>query len=78
MHPLVDLVIVFRGSSRSHSKRQVLQDAQKAEQQYSHLLNTLKGAGLQVVGRRGERQGHVLVLVWCPKSLLSNLVQRER
>jgi anoctamin-10 len=77
MLPHVDLVIVFRGSSKAVFKQQVLDEARKAEGQYSRLIKTLKAAGLRAVGRRGEKQGHLLVFVSCPQSRLSNIVQRE-
>ena len=78
MLPSVDLVIVFRGSSKLLSKQEIQKGVQKAEEQYARLLSTLKGAGLRVVGRRGERQGVVLILVSCPQSHLSNLIRHER
>jgi anoctamin-10 len=78
MPPSVDLVIIFKGSSDLPSKQQIQTGVQKAEQQYSRLLTTLKDAGLSAVGRRGEKQGVVLVLVACPESRLSSLMQHER
>jgi hypothetical protein len=78
MPPHVDLVIVFRTNSISLSKQQTRDDALKAEQQYSKLLQTLTKAGLRAVGRRGETQGHLLVLVSCPQSLLGSLVHHEQ
>lgn len=75
----VDLVITFRASHKtSLSKQQTREDAKKAEQQYSRLLETLTYAGLDAVGRRGESLGHLLVFVKCPDSLLQTLVRRER
>ncbi|KIM72103.1 hypothetical protein PILCRDRAFT_16440 [Piloderma croceum F 1598] len=74
----VDLVVVFRTSSISLSKQQTRDDALKAEQQYSVLLETLTKAGLRAVGRRGETQGHLLILIWCPHILLETLAHRER
>jgi anoctamin-10 len=78
MPPHIDLVIVFRGSSKSLSKQQALENARKAEAQYSRVIETLKAAGLRVAGRRGEKQGHLLVLLSCPPSRLSYIMQRER
>jgi anoctamin-10 len=80
MPPHVDLVINFRASTsaRTFSKDQVREDAAKAEKQYSRLLDTLSYAGLRVVGRRGEKQGHILVFVSCPDVQLCKLVDRER
>ncbi|EIN09636.1 DUF590-domain-containing protein [Punctularia strigosozonata HHB-11173 SS5] len=78
MAPHVDLALVFRGSTNSLLKGELREDSQQAEQQYTRLLQTLKGAGLYATGRRGEKQGQLLVLISCPQSTLSTLVQRER
>lgn len=78
MAPNVDLVIVFKATSISLSKQQVRDDALKAEQQYSKLLETLTKPGLRAVGRRGEKRGHLLILLSCPHKLLASLVYRER
>ncbi|KAJ7599368.1 calcium-activated chloride channel-domain-containing protein [Mycena floridula] len=75
----VDLVITFRASHKiTLSKQQTREDAQKAEKQYSHLLEILSYAGLQCVGRRGESLGHLLIFIKCPEKLLQSLVRRER
>jgi hypothetical protein len=75
----VDLVIAFRATKQSSlSKRQIREDAHKAEQQYSRLIDTLTKGGLRAVGRRGESLGHLLVFVSCPIHLVHNLVKRER
>ena len=78
MAPKVDLAVVFRASSNSLLKASIREDAQQAEQQYTKLMSTLKGAGLYAVGRRGVKQDQVVVLVWCPPEKLAGLVQRER
>ncbi|KAG1817721.1 calcium-activated chloride channel-domain-containing protein [Suillus subaureus] len=80
MPPHVDAVIVFRAIQKgaSFSKEQVRQNAVKAEKQYSKLINTLTRAGLKAVGRRGESQGQLLVMVTCPQKVLSNLIHCER
>ena len=79
MLPDVDLVISFRASRKtSLLKRHALEDAPKAEQQYTRLINMLTSAGLRAVGRRGESLGHLLVFVSCPTSHLRTLIQRER
>ncbi|KAG8896209.1 hypothetical protein FRC00_006289 [Tulasnella sp. 408] len=70
--PAADLVIVFRGSARTK------QGAIDAEAQYTHLMETLKKGGLTAVGRRGTRDGQVLIFVKAPDNLLSQLVQAER
>jgi hypothetical protein len=78
MAPHVDLALVFRGSTNSLLKGALREDSQHAEEQYSRLLQTLKGAGLHATGRRGEKQGQLLVLIACPQTTLTTLVQRER
>lgn len=78
MSPNVDLVVVFRTNSIRLSKQQTRDDALQAEQQYTKLLDTLTKAGLRAVGRRGETQGRLIVLIFCPKALLGTLVHRER
>ncbi|KAF7317592.1 hypothetical protein MKEN_00846300 [Mycena kentingensis (nom. inval.)] len=79
MPPDVDLVICFRAArGTTLTKRHALEEAKKAEEQYTRLLQTLTSAGLKAVGRRGESLGHILVFVTCPPSLLRTLVQRER
>ncbi|KAG8999024.1 hypothetical protein FRB90_012179 [Tulasnella sp. 427] len=70
--PAADLVIVFRGSARTK------QGAIDAEGQYTHLMDTLKKGGLTAVGRRGTRDGQVLIFVKAPDTLLAQLVQAER
>jgi anoctamin-10 len=80
MPPRVDVVIVFRAIPKgaNFSKDEVRQNAVKAEKQYSKLIETLTRAGLKAVGRRGESQGQILVLVTCPQNMLANLVYYER
>lgn len=82
MVPQVDLVLVFRASASGNSKVQpkplARQNARQASEQYAKLLNALKKGGLQAVGKRGERDGQLLVLVSCPSVLLKRLAQRER
>ncbi|KAH7916667.1 calcium-activated chloride channel-domain-containing protein [Hygrophoropsis aurantiaca] len=81
MPPQVDVVIVFRTSSVKTailSKEQARQNAAKAERQYSALIDTLTKAGLNAVGRRGESQDQLLIMVSCPQKILANLVHCER
>ncbi|THH17844.1 hypothetical protein EW146_g3059 [Bondarzewia mesenterica] len=78
MQPDVDLVVVFRASSKTFSKQQARDDAHQAENQYSRLIHTLHDAGLKAVGRRGERQGQLIVLLNCSDDQLKHLVRRER
>ncbi|OBZ66740.1 hypothetical protein A0H81_13200 [Grifola frondosa] len=79
MVPEIDLVLVFRSSSgKVLSKPQARENTRQAEQQYTRLLDVLKKGGLRAVGKRGEREGQLLVLVSCRKSTLGRLVQRER
>lgn len=78
MPPHIDLVIVFKASAISLSKQQTREDALKAEKQYSKLLATLTKAGLLVVGRRGEKDGELLILLTSPPKILASLVHRER
>lgn len=79
MPPKVDLVIVFRSSSgKIEPKALARANARQASEQYAKLLATLQRGGLQVVGKRGERDGQLLVLVACPPVLLKRLAQRER
>ena len=74
----IDLVIVFKASSIHLTKQQARLDAQQAEDQYTRLLLSLRNAGLHAVGRRGERQGQLLILVSCSDPQLLQLVQRDR
>lgn len=78
--PKVDLVLVFRSSSphKTLSKQEIRDEADAAEAEYSRLLATLKDAGLQATGRRGQKNGQVLVLVWSPMAKLVRMIQRER
>ncbi|KAF9224572.1 DUF590-domain-containing protein [Gyrodon lividus] len=80
MPPHVDVVLVFRASAKrtTPSKEQIRQDAAKAERQYTTLIDTLTRAGLKAVGRRGENQDQLLVLVTCPPDVLVKLVHCER
>ncbi|KAF8835484.1 DUF590-domain-containing protein [Paxillus ammoniavirescens] len=80
MPPHVDVVVVFRASSKrtALSKEQIRQDAAKSERQYTALIDTLTRAGLKAVGRRGENQDQLLVLVTCPPDVLVKLVHCER
>src|ERR1700761_505182 len=56
MLPDVDLVISFRASRKtSLLKRHALEDAPKAEQQYTRLINMLTSAGLRAVARPPSR-----------------------
>lgn len=80
MPPQVDVVVVFRAASKRTlpSKEQTRKDAAKTERQYMALIDTLSRAGLKAVGRRGENQDQLLVLVSCPADLLVRLVHCER
>ncbi|EKM50205.1 uncharacterized protein PHACADRAFT_264804 [Phanerochaete carnosa HHB-10118-sp] len=79
MAPKVDLVIVFRSSSRKiEPKVLARQNTKRASEQYEKLLQTLARSGLLAVGKRGERDGQLLVMVSCPPALLKRLAQRER
>jgi anoctamin-10 len=76
---MVDLVIAFRTpTSKSATRQQIREDAKNAERQYSNLIDTITRAGLSAVGRRGETQGHILVFVSCPQSVVERLAKRER
>lgn len=83
--PQVDLVLVFRSSATSSNSTKVQpkalarQNARQASEQYARLLRALKeNGGLHAVGKRGERDGQLLVLVSCPEALVRRLAQRER
>lgn len=82
MGPQVDLVLVFRAAAANGSKVQpkslARQNARQASEQYARLLAALARGGLHAVGKRGERDGQLLVLVACPAALLRKLVRRER
>ncbi|KAI0761839.1 DUF590-domain-containing protein [Trametes elegans] len=79
MAPQVDLVLLFRSSpGKVLSKPQARENARQAAQQYTRLLEILKNGRLHAVGKRGEKEGQLLVLVHCPESTLTRLVQRER
>ena len=79
MPPKVDLVVVFRSSSgKIEPKPLARQNAKQASEQYSRLLQALQRGGLQAVGKRGERDGQLLVMVSCPHALIKRLAQRER
>ena len=81
MTPKVDLVLVFRsstGNTQVQPKVLARKNARQASEQYAKLLQALKQGGLQAVGKRGERDGQLLVLVSCPSVLLKRLAQRER
>ncbi|KAG8991194.1 hypothetical protein FRB94_012697 [Tulasnella sp. JGI-2019a] len=70
--PAVDLVIVFNASAKSKP------EALEAEKEYSQLLSTLKNGGLKAVGRRGNKDGQVLIFVSASDELLAEVVQRDR
>ncbi|EMD39002.1 hypothetical protein CERSUDRAFT_81791 [Gelatoporia subvermispora B] len=79
MAPQADLVLVFRSSpGKVLSKPQARENARQATQQYTRLLDVLKQGGLRAVGKRGERDGQLLVLVSCPRNTLVRIAQRER
>ncbi|KAL7280570.1 hypothetical protein ACG7TL_005504 [Trametes sanguinea] len=79
MAPQVDLVLIFRSSpGKVLSKPQARENARQAAAQYTRLLEVLKNGRLHAVGKRGEKEGQLLVLVHCPESTLTRLVQRER
>ncbi|KAK7031750.1 calcium-activated chloride channel-domain-containing protein [Favolaschia claudopus] len=79
MLPEVDLVITFRATRKtSVTKRQALEDARKAEEQYGRLIKLLSSSGLRAVARRGESLGHLLLFVSCPPNHVQNLIKRER
>ncbi|KAF9011019.1 hypothetical protein BDZ89DRAFT_1077947 [Hymenopellis radicata] len=74
MPPRVDLVIVVRTLPKGavdKSKQVLVQRSQEAERQYTRLTKELKGEGLNVVARRGEDVGEILVFVGCSDELLT-------
>ena len=82
-NPDVDLVIVFRaGPTHDHkflSKHEAHAAAEAAEAEYLRLLETLRNVGgMRVSGKRGQKNGQILVFVWAPPKRLSKLMQRER
>lgn len=81
--PKVDLVLVFRSgllqpTSKYTSKQEIKENALAAQAEYERLLSKLKGAGLHATGRRGQKNGQLLVLIWAPSSKIARMVQRER
>ena len=46
----------------------------KSVRQYTALIDTLARAGLRAVGRRGENQDQLLIMVTCPRGVLTKLV----
>ncbi|KAI0918035.1 hypothetical protein AcW1_007015 [Taiwanofungus camphoratus] len=79
MAPKVDIVLVFRSSSgKVLSKPQARENARQAGRQYTQLLDVLRKGGLRAVGKRGESDGQLLVLVSCPRGTLVRLAHRER
>ncbi|KAF8511795.1 DUF590-domain-containing protein [Hysterangium stoloniferum] len=73
--PPVDFVLVFRKNIAVLSKQQAVEEAQNATAAYSRLIKTLSDANFKVTGRRGEKDGEILVLVWTPPTKLAELVQ---
>jgi anoctamin-10 len=66
-----DLVIVFfLPKSPSNTKNHA--------EQYTRLLKRLNDAGLYTVGKRGRRQGEILILVRCSERKLDWLARRDR
>ena len=74
----VDLVLVFKSTTRTSSRQEIKENAERAKVEYDELLDTLRRAGLEATGRRGERGGDVLVFIWCPVVKLVDLARRER
>lgn len=70
--PAADLVIVYRSSSRSK------QEALDAENDYTSLLAKLRSGGFKAVGRRGNKDGQLVILLSAPDELLAQVVQAER
>lgn len=81
--PKVDLVLVFRSgllqpSSKYTSKQEIKENALAAQSEYEKLLSKLQAAGFHATGRRGQKNGQLLVLIWAPSSKVVRMVQRER
>ncbi|TDL23837.1 DUF590-domain-containing protein [Rickenella mellea] len=76
--PNPDLLLVFRVSSKSLSKQEAIENAKAAESEYARILTTLRDGGLKATGRRGERNGQLLIVICAPERTLSRLVLRER
>lgn len=74
----VDLVLIFQGPSRSHSKQQASEDIQSAVEEYTRLINALTDAGLKATGRKGEKPGQLMVFVWTPPRKLAQLFETQR
>lgn len=79
--PDVDLVLVFRAAAApaaGTSKDAIKKDAEQAEREYTRLLDTIKAAGLRATGKRGQKNGQILVFIWASTEKLARLVKRER
>lgn len=74
----VDLVLIFTASSRPLSKQQASEDVQSAVEEYTRLINTLTHAGLKATGRRSEKPGQLMILVWTPPRKLAQLFETQR
>ncbi|KAF8323489.1 calcium-activated chloride channel-domain-containing protein [Cantharellus anzutake] len=72
MRATVDLVLVYDG------KAQDKESAQEVSKQYENLVSRLKAGGLNVAGKKGARQGQILVAVHCGDVILKDLEKRER
>ncbi|KIJ37486.1 hypothetical protein M422DRAFT_33795 [Sphaerobolus stellatus SS14] len=78
MPPAIDLVLVFDAEQgRALSKQQALDNARRADTQYTRLLTSLRDAGFKVTGRRGEKRGQILVLLWTPPRKLAQLISAQ-
>ena len=79
--PKVDLILVFRASAAplaGSNKDATRKDAEEAEREYTRLLNTIRASGLRASGKRGQKNGQILVFIWAPSEKLARLIKRER
>lgn len=78
MHTHVHLVVAFAFPTKSSNKSQLLEDARKAEEEYTKLLQLLESSGLKVVGKAGRRHGEIIILVHSPLAKLEQLARSEK
>jgi hypothetical protein len=78
----VDFVLVFDFCSelRLFNSNPSLAKAElsKIKNEYQNLLQALTIAGLQTTGRRGAKQGQILILVHCDDDRVRKEIERER
>lgn len=51
--------------------------SQQVGEEYSRLVQTLRNGGLQATGKKGDKQGRLIVPIHCPEQKVADLARDD-